>query len=96
MPKLTKKANCLVRAYRRTDGQTDPNYRKASFLKNVFGVMHSLVQLLVQGNIAPLCFPESGGQNYGIINSTNTIYLYESISVLRWHIIVLVFIFYNE
>ena len=37
MPKLTKKAirygRTDVRTYGRTDGQTDPNYRKALLLK---------------------------------------------------------------
>ena len=39
MPKLTKKA---IR-YGRTDGRTDPNYRKASLLKRIFSNPHKKI-----------------------------------------------------
>ena len=36
MPKLTKRLDCLVQTYVQMDGQTDPNYRKTSFLKTLY------------------------------------------------------------
>ena len=60
MPKLTKKA---IR-YRRTDGRTDPNYRKASLLKNLT-THYAILLFLKRGSVLDVlfCLPNLWNKN---------------------------------
>ena len=61
MPKLTKKAICSERTDGRTDGITDPNYRKASILKILenlpfqYTVIHGCIEVNIVLNVTVVC-----------------------------------------
>ncbi len=54
MPKLTTGPNYLVRMYGRTDGRTDPNCRKASFLKKTLVMILYLLECYDLDNVSSI------------------------------------------